>query len=35
MLGNLVGTESKTGSLGKPTPLYNTMIVDEDGNELK
>lgn len=34
MLGNLVGSESKVGSLGKPTPLYNTLIVDEDGNEL-
>ena len=34
MLGNLVGTESKVGSLGKPTPLYNTMIADEEGNEL-
>lgn len=34
MLGNLVGTVSKTGSLGKPTPLYNTMIVNEEGKEL-
>lgn len=34
MLGNLAGTVSKTGSLGKPTPLYNTMIVDENGEEL-
>lgn len=34
MLGNLVGSVAKTGSLGKPTPLYDTMIVDEDGNEL-
>ncbi len=34
MLGNLAGTVSKTGSLGKPTPLYNTIIVDENGEEL-
>lgn len=34
MLGNLFGSKSKVGSLGKPTPLYNTIIVDEDGNEL-
>lgn len=34
MLGNLVGSEGKIGSLGKPTPLYNTMIVDDEGNEL-
>lgn len=34
MLGNLVGSVSKPGSLGKPTPLYDTMIVDDEGNEL-
>ncbi len=34
MLGNLVGADSKVGALGKPTPLYNTMIADENGNEL-
>ncbi len=34
MLGNLVGAESKVGSLGKPTPMYNTKIVDDDGDEL-
>ena len=34
MLGNLVGSEEKVGALGKPTPLYNTMIVDDSGNEL-
>lgn len=35
MLGNLVGTEPKIGSLGKPTPLYNTKIVDPSNNQLK
>jgi acetyl-CoA synthetase len=34
MLGNLVGAKSKVGSLGKPTPLYNTMIVNDNGEEL-
>lgn len=34
MLANLAGTVSKPGSMGKPTPLYNTMIVDEQGNGL-
>lgn len=34
MLGNLVGSKSKIGSLGKPTPLYDTMIVDPEGNKL-
>lgn len=34
MLGNLVGSKSKTGSLGKPTPLYNIMIADPEGNRL-
>jgi acetyl-CoA synthetase len=34
MLGNLVGAKSKVGSLGKPTPLYDTRIVDDGGNEL-
>ena len=34
MLGNLVGSKSKIGSLGKPTPLYNIMIADKDGKRL-
>lgn len=34
MLGNLVGSKSKIGSLGKPTPMYNIMIADNDGNRL-
>lgn len=31
MVANLVGTESRPGSMGKPTPIYNTAVVDEDG----
>lgn len=34
MLANLSGTKSKPGSMGKPTPLYDVHIVDENGNEL-
>ncbi len=34
MLGNLVGSKSKIGSLGKPTPMYNIMIADNEGNRL-
>jgi acetyl-CoA synthetase len=35
MLGNLVGSKAKVGSLGKPTPLYNTKIIDPNNNQLK
>lgn len=34
MLANLRGTETKAGSMGKPTPLYNTMIADSNGDEV-
>lgn len=34
MLGNLNGSISKPGSLGKPTPLYNIALVNENGDEL-
>jgi acetyl-CoA synthetase len=33
-LGNLVGTEPKPGSMGKPSPLYNVDLIDEDGSSL-
>lgn len=35
VLGNLYGDKSKDGSMGKPSPLYNVKIVDEDGNDVK
>lgn len=35
MLANLFGTQSRPGSMGKPTPLYQTAIVDEDGNPVE
>lgn len=34
IVGNLAGMEPKPGSMGKPSPLYNVDIVDEDGNSL-
>ncbi len=32
LIANLRGTTPKPGAMGKPTPLYNVQIVDEDGN---
>ena len=34
MLANLKGTVAKPGSMGKPTPLYDVHIIDDNGNEL-
>ncbi len=34
MLGNLNGVPSKPGSMGKPSPLYRTAVVDGDGQIL-
>lgn len=34
LIGNLVGSEIKPGSMGKPTPLYNVHILDEQDNEV-
>ena len=33
-VANLYGMEPKPGSMGKPVPLYNVDIVDEEGNSL-
>ncbi len=35
VVANLPGMEPKPGSMGRPTPLYNVDIVDEDGNSLE
>lgn len=35
MLANLVGTEPRPGSMGRPTPLYHVDIVDEEGKSVK
>ncbi len=32
ILGNLVGMTPKPGSMGKPSPLYNVDVVDENDN---
>lgn len=34
LIANLPGMEPKPGSMGKPTPLYNVDLVDEDGNSV-
>lgn len=33
-IGNLVGAEPRPGSMGKPSPLYDIHLVDEDGNDV-
>lgn len=34
LIGNLVGSENKPGSMGKPTPQYDIVIMDPEGNEV-
>ncbi|MBP1559642.1 MAG: AMP-binding protein [Oscillospiraceae bacterium] len=34
VVANFPGMEPKPGSMGKPSPLFNVDIVDEDGNTL-
>ena len=33
-LGNLIGTEPKPGSMGKPSPLYDIDLIDPEGRSL-
>ena len=33
-IANLRGNEVKPGSMGRPSPLYNIDLVDEDGNSV-
>ena len=35
MLGNLVGSTPKPGSMGKPIPLYDIDLVDADGESVE
>ena len=35
LIGNLVGKPHKIGSMGKPAPIYDIDIVDENGNSVK
>ena len=32
IIGNLVGAAHKLGSMGKPVPLYNVVLLDSEGN---
>ena len=34
LLGNLVGTGHKIGSMGKPCPIYDIHLLDADGNDV-
>lgn len=34
-IANLVGSTPKIGSMGKPTPLYDIVLLDSEGNECK
>ena len=34
IIGNLIGTTPKPGSMGKPMPLYTVDLVDEEGNSV-
>jgi len=34
MIANLTGMTPKTGSMGKPSPLYNIALMDSDGNKV-
>ncbi len=31
-IGNLIGTNCKPGSMGKPVPLYDIRLIDSEGN---
>ncbi len=34
-IANFVGSKPKIGSMGKPSPLYDVVILDSEGNECK
>ncbi len=34
IIGNLYGAEHKIGSMGKPSPTYDVMLMGPDGNEV-
>ena len=35
LIGNLVGTQTKPGSMGKPVPVYDIALLDQDGNPVE
>ncbi|MBQ2389377.1 MAG: AMP-binding protein, partial [Clostridia bacterium] len=34
-IANFVGSKPKIGSMGRPSPLYDVVVLDADGNECK
>ncbi len=32
LIGNMVGTNTKPGSMGKPVPIYDIQLLDREGN---
>lgn len=34
LIGNLIGDKIKVGSMGKPSPIYDIKLLDEDGEEV-
>ena len=34
IIGNFVGMTPKPGSMGKPSPLYDVCLLDQDGNQV-
>ena len=34
LIGNMVGTDNKPGSMGKPVPIYDIQLLDKDGNQV-
>ncbi|MDO4748555.1 MAG: AMP-binding protein [Eubacteriales bacterium] len=34
IVGNMTGAKHKIGSMGKPAPIYDVMLVDSEGNEV-
>ncbi|MBR6736781.1 MAG: AMP-binding protein [Clostridia bacterium] len=35
IIGNMTGAPHKIGSMGKPAPIYDVSIVDQDGNSVE
>ena len=35
IIGNMAGSSHKIGSMGKPAPIYDVLLVDSDGNPVK
>ena len=35
IIGNLVGKRHKIGSMGKPAPIYDVVLLDSEGNPVK